>query len=243
MTNASETPQTPAPANLASRFFGVLFSPRETFKGVVAVPRWLGILLLIAVFLSLATFLFLSTEVGRQAMLDQQVSAMESFGMTVTDEMYSQMEGRLSFAQYTGAAGQLVTLPIMYVIIAGILFAIFNAGMGGEATFKQVFTVVAHSGVVSVVQQLFVLPLNYARESMSSPTNVAALLPMVPEGTFLAYLLGAIDIFLIWWLMILAIGLAVLYRRRTQPVAVTLFVIYGVIAIGYAGVRSWMGGS
>ncbi len=70
-----------------------------------------------------------------------------------------------------------------------------------------------------------------------------ALLPMVPEGTFLAYLFGAIDVFLIWWVLVLAIGLAVLYRRRTQPVAVTLFVIYGVIALCYAGVRSWMGGS
>ncbi len=243
MTNAPETPQTPAPANLFARFIGVVFSPRPTFEGVVGAPRWVGMLLVIAVLLSVATFLFLSTEVGRQALLDQQVSSMEAFGMDVTDEMYAQMEGRLAFAQYMGSIGQLVTLPIMYVIIAGILFAIFSAGMGGEATFRQVFTVVVHSGAISVVQQLFVLPLNYARESMSSPTNVAALLPMVPEGTFLAYLFGAIDVFLIWWVLVLAIGLAVLYRRRTQPVAVTLFVIYGVIALCYAGVRSWMGGS
>ena len=234
---------TPAPANLLSRFIGVVFSPRATFLGIVAAPRWIGMLVLIAVFMSLATFLFLSTEVGRQALLDQQVSTMESFGMTVTDEVYSQMEGRLSFAQYTGSIVQFFTLPIMYVIIAGILFAVFSAAMGGEAAFKQVFTVVVHSGAVSVVQQLFVLPLNYVRESMSSPTNIAALLPMVPEGSFLAYLLGAIDIFVIWWVMVLAIGLAVLYRRRTQPVAVTLLVIYAVIAVAIAGVRSWMGGS
>ena len=234
---------TPAPANLLSRFIGVVFSPRATFQGIVAAPRWIGMLVLIAVFMSLATFLFLSTEVGRQALLDQQVSTMESFGMTVTDEVYSQMEGRLSFAQYTGSIVQFFTLPIMYVIIAGILFAVFSAAMGGEAAFKKVFTVVVHSGAVSVVQQLFVLPLNYVRESMSSPTNIAALLPMVPEGSFLAYLLGAIDIFVIWWVMVLAIGLAVLYRRRTQPVAVTLLVIYAVIAVAIAGVRSWMGGS
>jgi predicted membrane channel-forming protein YqfA (hemolysin III family) len=93
------------------------------------------------------------------------------------------------------------------------------------------------------VQQVFVLPLNYFRGSLSSPTNVAAMLPMLPEKSFVTYLLGTIDIFLIWWLTVLAIGLAVLYRRRTQPVAVTLFVIYAVIALCIAGVRSWMGGS
>lgn len=243
MAQATETTQATAPASLWARFFGVLFSPRQTFQGIVAAPRWLGMLVLIALVLSAATYIFLSTEVGQQALLDQQVAAMESFRVQVTDEMYQQLESRLAFAQYTGAAGQLVFMPIMYVVIAGILFLIFNVATGGEATFKQIFTIVVHSGVVSVVMQLFTLPLNYFRESLSSPTNLAALLPMVPEGTFWAYLLGSVDIFWIWWLMVLAIGLAVLYRRRTQPIAVTLFVIYGVIALAVAGVRSMMGGS
>ncbi len=243
MAQTTDTAQAPAPANLFSRFVGVLFSPRQTFQGIVAAPRWLGMLLLIAVFMGLATFLFLSTEVGRDAVLEQQVSAMESFGMTVSDEMYAQLEGRLAFARYTGAAAQLVTLPIIYVIMAGILFAIFNAAMGGDATFKQIYTVVVHSGAISIVQQLFSLPINYVRGSMSSPTNVAAMLPMLPEKGFVTYLLGTIDIFLIWWVFVLAIGLAVLYRRRTQPVAVTLFVIYAVIGLAIAGVRSMIGGS
>ena len=136
-----------------------------------------------------------------------------------------------------------MTVPVVYVIMAGILFAIFNAGMGGTATFKQVFAVVVHAGAVSVVQQAFTLPLNYMRESMASPTNLASLLPMLPEGGFLTYLLGAIDVFIIWWVFVLAIGLAVLYKRRTQPVAITLFSIYGVIALIIATVRTFMGGS
>ena len=245
MAQTSDTPQAPvpAPASLVSRLVGVLFTPRQTFQGIVAAPRWLGMLLLIAIFMGLVTFLFLSTQVGRDAVLDQQVSAMEAFGVTVSDQMYAQLEGRLAYARYTGAASQLVALPIVYLIMAGILFAIFNAAMGGDATFKQVYTVVVHSGAVSIVQQLFVMPLNYYRGSMNSPTNLAAMLPMLPEKSFLTYLLGTVDIFLIWWLIVLAIGLAVLYRRRTQPVAITLFAIYAVIALCIAGVRSWMGGS
>jgi hypothetical protein len=238
MAQTSDTPQAAAPANLFSRFVGVVFSPRQTFQGIVAAPRWLGMLLLIVIFMSVATFALLSTQVGRDAALEQQVSAMESFGMTVSDEMYAQLEGRIAIAKYTGAASQLVVLPIIYLVMAGILIAIFNAAMGGDARFKQVFTVVVHSGAVSVVQQIFVMPLNYYRGSLTSPTNLGAMLPMLPEKSFLTYLLGTIDIFLIWWLVVLAIGLAVLYRRKTQTVAVILFVIYGVIALGYAGVRS-----
>jgi hypothetical protein len=42
--------------------------------------------------------------------------------------------------------------------------------------------------------------------------------------------LGAIDLFVIWWIVSLAIGLGVLDRRRTSPIATTLIVIY--VAIG-----------
>ena len=96
---------------------------------------------------------------------------------------------------------------------------VFNAVLGGDATFKQVFSVVAHAGVVSLAQQLFVYPLDYARGSLSSPTNLGVFLPFLDENTFPARLLGAIDLFLIWWMVNLAIGLGVLYKRRTGPIA------------------------
>lgn len=200
-------------------------------------------LALIVLVLAGATFAFLSTEVGRQATLDQQVSTMESLGITVSDEMYARLEEGLPRARSMAAISQLVVLPLFYLIVSGILYAVFSAGLGGEATFKQVFAVVVHSGAVSVVQQAFTLPLNYVRESLSSPTNLAALLPMVPDGTFLAYVLGVIDLFVIWWILVGAIGLAVLYRRRTAPVVVSLLVVYGAIAVVVALVRTWIGGT
>jgi uncharacterized membrane-anchored protein len=52
-----------------------------------------------------------------------------------------------------------------------------------------------------------------------------------------------IDIFYVWYVIVLAIGLAVLYRRRTQPIAITLFAIYGVIAIVVALIKTKLGGA
>ncbi len=64
---------------------------------------------------------------------------------------------------------------------------------------------------------------------------------MLDDSSFLAKLLGAIDIFIIWQLVVLAIGLAVLYRRRTQPIATSLFVLYAVIAVIIAFVKRGAG--
>jgi hypothetical protein len=123
-------------------------------------------------------------------------------------------------------------------IFAGILFAIFNAALGGEATFKQVFSVLVHAGVVSSFGAVFGGVINYFRQRMDNVTNLGSLVPMLPEKSFIVGFLSAIDIFLVWWMIVLAIGLGVLYRRRTQPIAITLLSIYGVIAIVIAVVKS-----
>jgi multisubunit Na+/H+ antiporter MnhE subunit len=109
--------------------------------------------------------------------------------------------------------------------------------MGGNATFKQVLTVAVHTGPIGILSQLFTVPLNYFRGTMTSATTLAVLLPMLPEKSFVSRLLGMIDLFLIWQLVVLSIGLAVLYRRRTQPIATALLVVYAIIAVIVAFVR------
>ena len=148
-----------------------------------------------------------------------------------------------AYGGYFTAASQIVVFPSSTLVIAGVAFAIFNGGLGADATFRQVFAVVAFSSVVTGLRTLFSTPLNYARESMSSPTNLAAALPFFEDNTFGARLLGSIDLFLIWWIVSLAIGLGVLYKRRTAPIATTMLVVYGAIALTIAAVRSMLAGA
>ena len=74
--------------------------------------------------------------------------------------------------------------------------------------------------------------------AVTSATSLGALLPMFDEQSFMGKLAGMIDIFIIWWLIVLAIGLAVLYRRKTQPIAFTLFGIYAIIIVAVAAFTS-----
>jgi hypothetical protein len=228
--------------NIVTRFFGVLTSPRETFRSIVAYPKWFGILVVTILMVTVFTVLPMTTEEGKQATLDNQVSQMEAFGRQVSDADYERMRQGMGYAPYFTAAGILVVSPIMVLIITGILYAVFNAAMGGNASFKQVLAVVTHAGVVSSLSAVFTGPLNYFRGAVGSATNLRVLLPMIDEKTFVGRLLGMVDLFIIWWLVVLAIGLGVLYRRRTQPVAITLLAVYAVIALAAAAVMSSFGG-
>jgi hypothetical protein len=226
---------------LLGRAVGVVFSPRATYADVAAHPRAFGALVAVIAVSIITTFTFLSTEVGRNVALDQQLSAMESFGIRPTAEELQEIEERAANVKYFAIVAQAVAIPSVSLIVAGLGIAVFNAALGGTATFKQVYAVVAHSWFLPAFQTVFVLPLSYARESMSS-TSLAIFLPILDDASFLGRLLGSIDLFRIWWIVSLAIGLGVLYKRRTGPIAGTMLAIYVAIAIAAASVMAFRSG-
>lgn len=232
MTNSAVQSETsPASMNVFARFIGILTAPRATYEKVVANPKWLGMYLLTATLIAFGAALPMTTDAGKQAAVDQQVSAIEGFGMQVSDEQYAAMHKGTAMLPYTTAISVVVGMVLGYLLMSGILFAIFNAAMGGEARFKQVFTVLVHSSVIGAVGAAFAGPLNYVRGSVQSPATLGALLPMLDDTSFLGKLAGMIDLFTIWGTVVLAIGLAVLYRRKTQPIATTFLALYAVIIV------------
>jgi hypothetical protein len=226
-----------------SRVIGVITAPRSTFESIVAAPRIAGVLALVAVTCALLMGGFLMTEVGQQAWIEQAVAGQEAWGIEVTDEAYNNFVRMAPMAPYLSGIPYLFIIPISVVIAGGILYAIFNAVMGGTATFKQLLSVVAHAQVIMALSLVVSMPMNYMKGAMTGATSLSVLAPGLDEGSFLAKLLGMIDVFVIWYLVVLAIGLAVLYRRKTQSVATVLFGIYAVIAIGIALFQSSRSGA
>jgi Yip1 domain len=228
----------PEPQGPAARFFGILFSPRATYGNVAAHPRWIAMFLLVLVISSAVSAGLMATDVGRRAVVDQQISQSEAFGRPMNDQQIDMLEKMSGYYVYFSPLISFVGLTFGSLIVSGLLFAIFNALMGGDATFKQTFAVVVHSGVILTTARLFTTPLAYARESLASSTNLAIFLPFLDETSFAAHALGSIDLVYIWWMVSVAIGLGVLYRRRTAPIAMTLLGVYVAIGLIVAGVRT-----
>jgi len=231
-TQTGESAAAPEAKSLPARFVGVLFAPRATYAAVAAHPRWLGIFLTVFVISATASTGLLMTDVGRNAVLDQQMAARP-----MTQAQIDAMEKIAPYFVYLAPVFQLLGLAIGSLVIAGVAFAVFNAMLGGDATFKQVFAIVAHSGVILATLSIFTTPLAYVRETLSGTTNLAVFFPFLDETSFAAKLLGSIDLIVIWWLLSIAIGLGVLYRKRTGPIATTMFALYAAIALVIAAIK------
>jgi hypothetical protein len=125
-TTSVEAGPAAARMGLPARIIGIITAPTETFASVVAQPRWLGMLAVSVLVAAVLTGGFMLTEVGQNAWLDQVEVAGAPPEQMVAMERMAPMIG------YFTAGGILVSIPVMLLIVAGIVFAIFNAALGAR---------------------------------------------------------------------------------------------------------------
>lgn len=220
-----------------ARVVGVITSPRATFERIVPTPRIFGMLTVLTFLWAAGSSAFTFTATGQQAMVDFSAQQIERFtGQPPTDAQMERIQKQAPIQSYLSFGSTVIFMPVVLAVEAGILFVIFNVVVGGTATFRQVYAVATHASVIGLLGLAVAVPMQFVRGaiSMTGPANLGALFPMLPENSTLSSFLGLIDFFQVWWLLTLAIGLSVLYRRRTRGIALTLFGVYLVIILSVA---------
>ncbi len=108
-------------------------------------------------------------------------------------------------------------------------------GVGGVAVLSSAFVSTEFAQRSILDQQIA------SMEASGQPASDDVFAPTLGDDTFACNLLSVIDLFHVWWVMILAIGLAVLWKRRTGPIAATLYGIHAGIALIIAVLRTNIG--
>lgn len=224
------------------RIAGVVSRPRATMVELVARPSWVATWLVVLIGWGICGVSLLSTGIGRQALIDEQVRVSESFGATITDAEYAALLTQPPWWVYFTSGGRLLITPIATLLTAVAVWMV-GRKTGGGARWSQALSIVVHATVVLLIGQVIVTPLHYVRESLTSPLNLAAVLPAMDDGTVAARFFGSLDIFVLWWCGLLAIGLATLTRRNVGGYALALAGLYMGLAAVIAATIAVMGGS
>jgi len=224
-----------ADKGVLSRAIGVIVSPAATFALVASNPRPAGILLLVCLVLGLAAGGPQFSEKVRQSALDMQIQQMERSGQTLPPQAYANMERFSHFSAYITIVSMFIVLPIFSLLFAAVYWALFNAILGGTASFKQVLGVVTHSQVIGALGAIAAIPLVLMQgiQTMAGPYNLGALAPMLEPNSMVATFLSRISFFTLWGLVVTAIGLGVLYRRKSTGIAIGLIAIYVLLVGGF----------
>ena len=225
-------------------------SPRATLTDAVRHSRSLDLAVLIIAISAVCSSGFLFTRVGQLAALDQQVRQLESFGAVVTDDTYETLRAMVPYRPIISAAFIVVGWPILWVSAAKLLVAVCDRALGvprgpDESTARrrgQALTIIVHASAVLAVRAMVAAPINYARESLGGATSLSVIMPAFGESTFPARLFGAVDVFIVWWVVLVALGMSILYQTRTLPIAKWLFGAYAGGAAAVALTQALRGG-
>jgi hypothetical protein len=228
--------------NALARLIGMIRSPYATLSRAVVRPQSFDLAVLILGISVACSVGFLMTDVGRLAALDQHVRILESLGVAVTDDAYHQLR---RWQPYWPAVNAVVTLagwPVLWICAAAIISVVGQRVGQGRATFGQVLTVLVHASAVFALRALIATPIDYERESLGGSTSLFILMPGFGESSFGGRLLAAVDIFAVWWVVLVAMGLSILYQTRTIRVARWLFGAYAAGIAALALTQALRGG-
>lgn len=243
----NETAETARPLGLFARIVGVITAPRATFESIVAHPRPFGVLFVMALLIGAAATLpqMLNEDLLR-ANVEMQTKMAERFGQPpLTAEKFEEAVVRARRFAPLGMVGAIVWLTILTIVFTAIYWVIFNAILGGMASFKQVLAINAHAHVITAIGAIAAAPIQYAQGTMSiaGPFTLGPLVSFLPDGHAVKSLFASTSVFLLWSIVVTAIGLAVLYRRKARNIAIGLIVAYLLIASTFISLFSGFSGT
>lgn len=225
-----------------TRTVGIIRRPRATLTQVAREPRWAALLAVLTIGAALANVLLMNTEVGRLALVDQWERTAVAFGRPLDDAGYAELLALSAYGPAVGMATAVLNVPGLVLMACAAIHVAFGRG-GTTVPFKGVLAVGAHAGVILALRQVVSAPIAYARETLASATSVGLWFPAFDEGAPVARFLWLTDLFVIWWAIVLAIGVSVLYRHRATWLALAFVGLYLALAAGLAVVMAVLGGT
>jgi hypothetical protein len=135
-----------------------------------------------------------------------------------------------------------VTMLLAIAAISGILLGVFNFGFGAKLRFGELMAVTAYSYLPTILNTLLIIVVMFFIEAdqfdIKSPvaTNPGYFVPA--SMPFLRGTLGALDVFTLWQLFLIAVGVSQLSKVKKGTAFVTLFVLVLLFKMVSAGLSS-----
>jgi hypothetical protein len=221
------------------RIPGIIRRPGATLQAVAAAPRSADVLLITAFAAGTAGVLLGLTETGQIALVDQWERLAAAFGGHLTEDQYSRLWDLSRYAWlYAGIAGVLGS-TILSSATALAIWAVPGAPVHKPA-LRPVLAIGAHAGIILALRQVIAAPIAFLRESTVNALSVGAWMPALDEGSVAAHALGFLDLFVVWWAVVLAIGMGQLYGRSPRRLAMTIVGMYATAGLIAAAAMTMM---
>lgn len=227
--SAPAVPQPDAGLSEGARIVNTFTSPSKTFVDLKRKASWLVPFILLSLF-SYALVFAAAQKIGWEQISENQMrmnhKRMEQLESAPPDQ---QAKARELGTTITKSISYAIPLFILVgsLIIAGVLMATFNFGLGAEIKFSQSMAVVMYAHLPGIIKAVLAVVSIYAGAAPESfifqepvASNPAALVD-ASQHIVLFTFLSSLDVFAIWILVLTGIGFACVSKvKRSTAIAV-----------------------
>ncbi|RMF10526.1 MAG: hypothetical protein D6762_01330 [Candidatus Neomarinimicrobiota bacterium] len=226
--------------NLLTSLPNLLIAPGDFFTAFrteaedpeqAGTTRLFGPPLAVLVLLGLVSMFFLQ-DLVKDVQFEQAVSRIEN-NSRLTEEkkeelmldMKDRFEHPSTALKVLTWGSSAVSLPIRSAVMALMALLIGNFIFGGNVRYGVLFGMTAWAYLINVIELIVKVPLMLKQWTVEVYTGLG-LLGIGEPGSFLGSFLGQIDLFSLWRIVLISIGMGILYRQTTTKYLVALLVLW-----------------
>jgi hypothetical protein len=241
-TTTMPAPEAQARINHFGRLIGVFVSPKQTLASIAERPSWLAPLVLLVV-LGTSVGALLNTKMNWGEYIRHKAEENARFSQLSEEQKDQAVAGQIKFWSSFSYGAAIVFVPLSTLFFALIYWGAFNLFSGAGLRFGAAFGITTHaflSTAIANILALIILPLRSYGDV--DPENIVAtsLRAYLPDGASkpLVALGGSVELFWIWFLVLVAIGFAAANPKKIKPAA-SFGIVFGLWGVWVLGKVAW----
>lgn len=222
---------------LVEPLIGIFIKPKNALETIVEHPHW------ILPFVILVVFIIGMQWAIRDIVISDTVQRLQDQGLD--GEKIEAIQNQLHKMRFVNLGTIPISLGIVWLFLAGLLFFVGNTLLGGQTHFKTIFSIVAWTGLVDVLGIIIKTFLILAKGTLQGvTTSLVILLPFLQEKenpSFFYRLLSKIDFFTGWKMALWIIGLSLAYRFPISKTTRLVLILWGFLILLSVALSYWFG--
>jgi hypothetical protein len=230
-----------------ARITGVFFEPKKAFADIAARPRWIPPLVVILL-VSMVLMVVYTQRGGWRVMMEQQMAASSRTSQMTPEQREQGIEMGVKYASLAVYITPIL-IPVTFLIIAGVLMGIAALLLSAPVRFSQVFSIVCYANVAGAIKGVLVLVVllmkNITDFDLNNPLmfNPGYFMDPKESNKFLYSLATSFDLFSLWVMFLIAVGLKAAAGKRLSfgGAFFAVFLPWAVYVLGAAALKGLTG--
>ncbi|HTS34729.1 MAG TPA: YIP1 family protein [Candidatus Solibacter sp.] len=235
-----------APLSQGARIINTFIAPSKTFTDLRRSAAWWAPFLLLVIVSSALVFTA-GQKIGFRKIMENQMQSQPKAQARLENLPADQRERQLDAgAKFTGIFSYIfpIFLLLIWLFVALVNWATFRVAVGADISFGKSLAIIIYATLPLTLRSVLSIGsvlagVNADSFSFQNPLASNPGYFMNPaDGVFLYGIATAVDIFMIWTLVLTAIGFACVAKIKTGTAYAVVFGWWAVLTIAVTGVSA-----